>query len=209
VSTQKNKILTFSLIGGVLLIGLLSGFSLEKGAEFLPAVHTASAEEQKIQPPVAQVKQNIQGPLTTSFNTLVPTEIPDDEKIGGTAVKTIMIAKNGVEPGWTAVETTRYSLSYLVLPEKRAVNDAIEITVKLFEKGKPVEKATMIWDMAMMKEKGTAGQWKRTGTMKMLSSYVGNGTYMIQDQMFYKIGNFYEIIVDGENIGETIIVPAL
>jgi hypothetical protein len=177
---QKNKILTFSLIGGVLLIGSLSWFSLNERPKLLPVTHTASAAEQNIQPPTAQAKQNIYGFSTT---------------------------KSGVEPGWTAIETTKYRLSYRVSPEKRAVNDAIEITVKLFDRGKPVEKATMIWDMAMMKE--TDGQWKRTGTMKMLSSYLGDGTYMIQDQMFYKIGNFYEIIVDGENIGETKVIPTL
>ncbi len=115
--------------------------------------------------------------------------------------------QSSVEPGWIAVETTKYNLSYQVSPEKRAVGDAIEITAKLFDGDKPVEKADMIWDMAMMKK--VDGDWKRTGTMKMLSSYLGDGIYKIQDMMFYEIGNLYEIVVNGEKIAETTIMPTL
>ena len=127
------------------------------------------------------------------------------EKVAEITVKPTITSDASLEPGWVAVETSKYDLSYQVSPENRSVDDAIEITARLFDGDQPVENADMVWDMAMMRQ--IDGEWKNLGTMKMLPSYMGDGIYKIQDLMFYEIGNIYDIVVDGETIGQTTVMP--
>jgi hypothetical protein len=44
--------------------------------------------------------------------------------------------------------------------------------------------------------------------MKMIAAYKGDGIYVVQDMMFYDEGNFYEIEINNEKIGEMTVKPA-